>query len=142
VILVDSNLLLYAYDASSPHHSQARPWLERAFGGGESVRLALLSILAFLRISTSPAVFRRPLRPTDAIDIVTSWLELPNVGLAEPTDRHWSLLASLAHGGQARGPLLMDAHLAALATEHGATLCTTDRDFGRFPNLRFTNPLE
>jgi uncharacterized protein len=142
VILVDSNLLLYAYDASSPHHSQARPWLERAFGGEESVRLALLSMLAFLRISTSPAVFRRPLRPTDAIDIVTSWLELPNVGLAEPTDRHWSLLASLAHGGQARGPLLMDAHLVALATEHGATLCTTDRDFGRFPNLRFTNPLE
>jgi uncharacterized protein len=141
VILVDSNLLLYAYDASSPHHSQARPWLERAFGE-ESVRLALLSILAFLRISTSPAVFRRPLRPTDAIDIVSSWLELPNVGLAEPTDRHWSLFASLAHGGQARGPLLMDAHLAALATEHGATLCTTDRDFGRFPNLRFTNPLE
>jgi toxin-antitoxin system PIN domain toxin len=142
VILVDSNLLLYAYDASSPHHSRARPWLERVFGGEESVRLALLSVLAFLRISTSQAVFRRPLRPSDAIAIVTSWLELPTVALAEPTDRHWSLLATLARSGQAQGPLLMDAHLAALATEHGATLCTTDRDFGRFPNLRFTNPLD
>jgi toxin-antitoxin system PIN domain toxin len=141
VILVDANLLLYAYDSSSPQHDRARPWLERAFGGTESVRVALVSLLAFLRISTSRAVFRRPFRPDQAIAIVAGWLELPAVGLAEPTPRHWSLLETLARGGQARGPLLMDAHLAALAIEHGATLCTTDRDFARFPRLRFQNPI-
>jgi toxin-antitoxin system PIN domain toxin len=141
VILVDANLLLYAYDSSGPQHARARPWLESAFGGRESVRLALASILAFLRISTSRAVFRRPFRPGEAIGIVSGWLELPAVGLAEPTPRHWSLLETLARQGPARGPLLMDAHLAALAIEHGATLCTTDRDFARFPKLRIRNPL-
>ncbi len=141
MILVDANLLLYAYDSSSPHHERARKWVEGAFSGTESVRLALVSVLAFLRIATNRAVFRRPLGAGQAIGVVASWLELPTVGLAEPTPRHWSLLEALARSGQARGPLLMDAHLAALAIEHGATLCTTDRDFGRFPKLRFVNPL-
>jgi toxin-antitoxin system PIN domain toxin len=141
VILVDANLLLYAYDSSSTQHKRARRWLESTFAGTESVRLALVSLLAFLRIGTSRAVFRRPFRPEEAIGIVAAWLELPAVGLAEPTPRHWSLLETLARSGQARGPLLMDAHLAALAIEHGATLCTTDRDFARFPKLRIRNPL-
>jgi uncharacterized protein len=141
VILVDANLLLYAYDSSSAQHERARPWLESAFGGTESVKLALASILAFLRISTSRAVFRRPFRPEESIGIVAGWLELPAVGVAEPTPGHWSLLETLARRGQARGPLLMDAHLAALTIEHGATFCTTDRDFARFPKLRLRNPL-
>jgi len=141
VILIDANLLLYAYDSSTSQHKRARPWLENAFSGSESVRLALVSILAFLRISTNRTVFRRPFRPDEAIRITGGWLELPVVGLAEPTPGHWSLLETLARSGQARGPLLMDAHLAALAIEHGATLCTTDRDLARFPKLRFQNPL-
>ena len=141
MILVDANLLLYAYDSSSAQHDRARPWLERALTGTEAVGLALISLLAFLRISTSRAVFRRPLPPADAVAIVSQWLELPGVTVAEPTDRHWTLLAELAQRGQARGPLLMDAHLAALAIEHGATLYTTDRDFARFPGLRARDPL-
>jgi toxin-antitoxin system PIN domain toxin len=141
VILVDANLLLYAYDSSSAHHAKARRWLESTFSGTESVRVALSSVLAFLRITTSRTVFRRPFRPEEAIDIVAGWLELPTVRLAEPTPGHWSLLETVARSGQARGPLLMDAHLAALAIEHGATLCTTDRDFARFPKLRLRNPL-
>jgi toxin-antitoxin system PIN domain toxin len=141
VILVDANLLLYAYDSSSDRHDLARRWLERVLSGEEAVRFGLLSLLAFLRISTNAAVFRRPLSPREAIALVTSWLDVPVAGVAEPTHRHWSVLEQLARAGQARGPLLMDAHLAALAIEHGATLYTTDRDFARFPKLRFADPL-
>jgi uncharacterized protein len=141
LILVDANLLLYAYDSSSDRHEAAKRWLEAVLSGEEAVRFALVSLLAFLRISTNPGVFRRPLSASDAIGLATSWLQVPVAGVAEPTDRHWSVLEGLARGGQARGPLLMDAHLAALAVEHGATLCTTDRDFARFPKLRFTDPL-
>ena len=133
--------MLYAYDASSAQHERARAWLERVFNDTETVRLALISLLAFLRISTNRAVFQRPLAPADAIGIVASWLEVPGVAVAEPTDRHWALVGELASRGQARGPLLMDAHVAALAIEHGATLYTTDRDFTRFPGLRARDPL-
>ncbi|MDP9342556.1 MAG: type II toxin-antitoxin system VapC family toxin [Actinomycetota bacterium] len=141
MILIDANILLYAYDASSPQHKRARVWLEQALSGEDDVRIALLSLLAFLRISTNPAVFERPLQPEDAIEIVRSWLAQPGVGVAEPSGRHWTVLAGLAQAGRARGPLLMDAHLAALAMEHGSMLCTTDRDFARFPQLRFRDPL-
>jgi toxin-antitoxin system PIN domain toxin len=142
LILVDANLLLYAYDSSSARHRPARRWLEDVLSGEDAVRFAPVSLLAFLRISTNAAVFRRPLSARDAIALVTTWLEVPVVGIAEPTDRHWSVVEALAAEGQARGPLLMDAHLAALAIEHGATLCTTDRDFARFSSLRFRDPLE
>lgn len=141
MILVDANLLLFAYDRSSAHHAAARTWLEAAINGNERVALALQVMLAFVRISTHPSVFERPLAPSDAIDIVASWLAQPTVVRADPTDRHWELLADLARRGQARGARLMDAHLAALAIEHGATLMTTDRGFTRFPGLRTRNPL-
>jgi hypothetical protein len=140
VILLDANLLLYAYDARSAAHARARDWLEGTLGS-EEVGLALSTLLAFIRIGTSPAVFERPLTVTDATEIVSAWLERPNVGIVRPTRRHWDLLAELARTGRARGPLLMDAHLAALALEHGATLCTTDRDFTRFQGLRIEDPL-
>lgn len=141
MILVDANLLLYAYDSSSARHRPARGWLEDVLNGAEEVRFALVSLLAFLRISTHPRVFKRPLSVADSVGLVTAWLSLPATGVAEPTARHWAVLERLARSGQARGSLLMDAHLAALAIEHGATLCTTDRDFARFPRLRFSDPL-
>jgi uncharacterized protein len=141
LILVDANLLLYAYDSSSKRHEPARRWFEEALSGGETVRFALVTLLAFLRISTNPAVFRHPLSTSDAIGFVTSWLDMPSCGVADPTDRHWSVLEDLTRAGQARGALLMDAHVAALTIEHGATLFTTDRDFARFPKLHFADPL-
>jgi uncharacterized protein len=141
VILVDANLLLYAYDGSSPFHAKARSWLETTLNSDERVGLGLMPILAFVRIGTNPDVFDRPIRPADATAIVSTWLNRPNVGIATPGDRHWRILADVATRGQARGPRLMDAHLAALAIEHGATLATTDRGFGRFPGLRFVNPI-
>ena len=141
MILVDANVLLYAYDGSSPRHEPARRWVETAFSGDEAVGLPVVTLVAFIRIATNPAVYRRPLSPTRAIEIVQEWLARPNVSVVNPSERHWPLLADLATSGQARGPLVVDAHLAALAIEHGATLATTDRDFARFPGLRSFDPL-
>lgn len=141
MIFVDANLLLYAYDAEHERHAAARAWLERSLQGDEEIRIPLASALAFVRIGSNPAVFRVPLDAAAAVGIVRSWLERPGVELGLPTDRHWETMARLVAEGQARGPLAMDAHLAALAIEHGATLCTTDRDFARFDGLRVTNPI-
>jgi toxin-antitoxin system PIN domain toxin len=142
VILIDANILLYAYDTSSQRFEAARSWLEtRLADQDEPVGFSLLSLLAFLRLSTSRSVFQRPMKVERALDIADSWLEVPHARLVQPTERHWSLLRSLSESGQASGALLMDAHLAALAIEHGALLCSTDRDFSRFPGLRFEDPL-
>jgi toxin-antitoxin system PIN domain toxin len=141
VIVIDANLLLYAYDSESPRHDRARRWLDGVLGEEADVRFALTTILAFIRIGTDHRVFRRPLDPAEAIGIVGTWLSRSNAALAEPTDRHWPIFAELGVSGQARGPGIMDAHIAALAIEHGATLMTTDRDFARFARLRFRDPL-
>ncbi len=141
MIVLDANLLVYAYDASSSRHERARSWLEEALGGDEAVGFPLISLLAFVRVCTNPNLFEDPLTVAEAVGIVPSWLAQPSAGVTEPTDRHWDVLESICAAGQARGPLIMNAHLAALAMEHGATLCTTDRDFARFPGLRFADPL-
>jgi toxin-antitoxin system PIN domain toxin len=140
LILIDANLLLYAYDTSSSYHDRARTWLERTITE-DDVGLAVTTLLAFVRIATAPTVFARPFAVGEAIGIVEEWLALPTVVLVEPTRRHWAMLSEIAVAGQARGPLVMDAHLAALAMEHGAVLCTTDRDFARFDGLRWRDPL-
>ncbi|MGH9315793.1 MAG: TA system VapC family ribonuclease toxin, partial [Thermoanaerobaculia bacterium] len=133
--LLDANILLYAYDRSAKEHDRARSWLEDALSSPRPVRLAWATILAFLRIGTDPRALFEPLTMADATAIVGGWLAQPHVALLEPGDRHWEILQSLLQAGQARSRLVMDAHLAALAIEHGATLCTNDRDFARFPNL-------
>ena len=140
--LVDANLLLYAYDARSPRHARARHWLAGEFSSGRPVRLALITLLAFLRIATDRRVFERPLTPDDACALIESWLQRPNVRLLSPGVRTWQLLARLCDAGQARGAMVMDAHLAALALEHGARIATTDRDFTRFPDLQIVNPID
>lgn len=140
MILVDANVLLYAYDATSPHHEPARVWLEHTLSTEPDVRFGVASLLAFMRIASDPRVYEQPMEPSRAIGIVADMLARPNVALATPDDRHWALLDRVATGGQARGALLMDAHLAALAIEHGATLATTDRDFRRFDGVRTVDP--
>ena len=140
MILIDANVLLYAYDGSEPRHEAASRWLEATIGGEESVGLALTTLLAFVRISTDPRVYEVPMSADQAIAVVQSWLERDNVQMIGPSQAHWTTLAALAVAGQARGPLLMDAHLAALALEHGAVLATVDRDFSRFSGLRTFDP--
>ncbi|MEK7407774.1 MAG: type II toxin-antitoxin system VapC family toxin [Acidobacteriota bacterium] len=142
MILVDANLLLYAYLSMSEHHAAARAWVEKTFSGPRPVRLAWITILAFLRISTNPSLRGRPLRMEEAAEAVREWLSQPAVEILSPGDRHWEILRDLLNTAQVRGPLTSDAHLAALAIEHGATLCTCDRDFTRFAGLRAVNPLE
>jgi toxin-antitoxin system PIN domain toxin len=142
LILIDANLLLYAYHPRVALHAPSREWLESVLSGTELVRFAWVTLWAFLRIGTSPKIFEHPLTVAEAETIVTSWLDRANAGIIEPGDRHWPIVGGLMRDGQTTGPLVMDAALAAIALEHGATLCTTDRDFSRFPGLKWTNPLE
>lgn len=141
MILIDANLLLYAYNPDAEEHEPARQWVESVLSGPSPVRFAWITLLAFLRIATSPRVFTQPLTPEEATAVVASWLEQPSAAVLDAGPQHWTILAGLLVEGQAKGPLVMDAHLAALAIEHGATLCTTDRDFTRFDGLRHVNPL-
>jgi toxin-antitoxin system PIN domain toxin len=142
MILVDANLLLYAYHPKADQHDASRAWLETTMSGSHLVRFAWVTLWAFMRLSTNRRVFERPLSVPEAQGVVSSWLAQPAVGILEPGERHWEILQVLMSGGQTTGPLVMDAALAALAIEHGATLHTTDRDFSRFAGLRYINPLE
>lgn len=142
MILVDANLLLYAYHPRADQHAKSKAWLETALSGPDLVRFAWLTLWAFLRIATHPRVFERPLSTSEAEKAISSWLAQPVAGNLEPGERHWDILRGLVDDGQAVGPLVMDAVLAAIALEHGATVCTTDRDFSRFPGIKWTNPLE
>ena len=141
MILVDANLLIYAYHPRAEQHEQSRAWLEQVLSGPDLVRFAWVTLWAFLRIATSFRVFERPLSISDAEAVISSWLAQPAAGILEPGERHWAILCGLLRQGQATGPLVMDAVLAAIALEHGATICTTDRDFSRFSGVVWTNPL-
>ena len=142
MILSDVNLLLYAHAAGSPFHAAAKRWLEAALNQTTPFALAWATLLSFLRISTNARALQRPFSAVEAGDIVAEWLSRSNVRILVPGEQHWSILRRLIAQGQAVGDLVSDAHLAALAIEHGALLCTTDRDFSRFPGLRWENPLE
>lgn len=141
MILIDASVLLYAYDSSSPRHEAARGWLEDTFSQPEPVGLSWPAIVAFLRITTNSRAMDHPFSLDQACAAVSLWLERPSVTILVPGERHPEILRKLIIEGQAFGPLVMDADLAALAIEHGATLCTTDKDFTRFPGLRTLNPL-
>lgn len=142
MILVDANILLYGYDSAAPEHAKARAWLENVLAKPEPVLFPWQSIHAFVRIATNPRARKTPLTAEEASAIVDEWLSLPNVVTPSPGERHWEILRELLKDSQCRGPLVADAVLAALAIEHGAELCTNDRDFSRFPKLRVVNPLE
>jgi toxin-antitoxin system PIN domain toxin len=141
VILIDTNLWLYAALEELPHHGTARAWLEAALNGSEPIALPWSVILAVVRISTQPRLMTRPLRPEQALDLVDGWLRLPLVEVVEPGPRHWSLLRRLIGEAGTAGNLTADAQLAALAIEHDCTLYSADNDFRRFAGLRFRDPL-
>jgi toxin-antitoxin system PIN domain toxin len=141
VKLVDANVLLYAVDVESSHHEVAKPWLEEQLSGSETFAFAWAVLLAFIRLVTNPRVFESPLSGDAAFDLIDSWLEQPNTTVLHPTDRHSQLLRELLATLGTAGNLTSDAHLAALAVEHGAELCSADADFGRFAGVQWTNPL-
>ena len=139
--LPDLNLLIYAVDEEAARHADARDWLEAVLSGTESVAFAWAVLLGFVRISTNPTIFEQPLGAEEALDYVEGWLDQPVAEVVHPTPRHASLLRELLEPLGTAGNLSSDAHLAALAIEHGAELCSCDTDFARFPGLRWTDPL-
>jgi uncharacterized protein len=141
VIVVDANLLIYSYDSHSRDHAKSRAWVEQAFASSELIGLSWQTICAFLRVVTNRRLpgYRVPL--DEAAQTVEAWLIHPNVQILVPGDQHWPILRKMILEGQASGPLVSDAELAALAIENGAVLYTADRDFARFPALRWKNPL-
>jgi hypothetical protein len=141
VRLVDTNLLLYATDERSPRHKAARAWLERQLSGEDPVAFAWAVLLAFLRVSTSHRVFERPLPSDRAFDVVDRWLAQPCAVIVHPGGRHAALMRQLLSPLGTAANLVSDAHLAALAIEHGAELNSCDNDFSRFSGLRWVNPL-
>jgi toxin-antitoxin system PIN domain toxin len=132
VVVPDANVLLHAVNEGAREHRSANAWLRRALGQGEAVAFAWTVVLAFLRISTHPAVFPRPLSPGEASDVAQGWLDAPPSVPLEPTRRHLALVRGLLGRTGTAGNLVGDAHLAALALEHGATVVSFDRDFERF----------
>jgi toxin-antitoxin system PIN domain toxin len=141
VKLLDVNLLLYAVDETSPCHGRARPWLDQVMSGSETVALPWLTLTAFVRLTTRAAVFVTPLSADAALDYVEQWLLQPCATVVHPTFRHASIMRDLLRAAGTAGNRVSDAHLAALAIEHGATLCSRDADFARFPGLRWEDPL-
>lgn len=141
MILLDANLLLYAVNADAIHHHSAKAWLQKTITDGESVALSWTVVLAFLRVSTRPGLFANPLRVEDALEVMNEWLTQENVVIIHPGPMHWKMLGELLGRVGTAGNLTSDAHLAALAIEHEATLCSTDSDFARFPGLNWKNPL-
>ncbi len=141
MIVVDSNLLLYAYNPRSAFHLKSKAWLEDILSDREPVGLPWLSISAFIRISTHANLSVATLSTQQAVEIVDSWIDQPNVAVLAPGEKHWVHFRRMLAEGQARGPLATDAHLAAITVEYGGVLHSSDRDFARFPGLRWKNPI-
>lgn len=140
MLLVDANVLIYAVNQSAREHDVARDWLRSALAGTEAVALPWAVCLAFLRLSTHAAVFPRPLTAAEASDVLSDWLEAPPVVTIEPTRQHMVLLRGLLKSAGTGGNMVGDAHLAALALEHRATVVSFDRDFARFEGLQLVRP--
>ncbi len=140
MVIVDANVLLCAVDTAAAHHDDALAWLDASLAGGESVGLAWVALLAFLRISTNPAIFATPATVDDAVEQVQSWIGAPAAVVAQPGARHAGLLGALLREAGTAGNLSTDAHLAALAIEHRADIVSYDRDFARFAGVRHRLP--
>lgn len=141
MILPDVNLLVYAHDETSRHHSKARQWWEDQLNGSRMIGLSWVAVLGFIRLLTNPRIFQNPFSPSEILAIIGTWLEQPHVKIIHPSEQHFKILTSLLERIGTAGNLTTDAHLAALAIERGLVLQTTDSDFTRFPGLKWNNPL-
>jgi len=141
MIVPDANLLIYANHPTSSFHPASKIWLETILSSSELVGLPVQSIYAFLRFMTNANVHPSPASFSEATEVVDAWLALPHVRVLYPGDRHWNLLKQLGAGTRASGKFITDVAIATIALEHGGAVHTNDRDFARFPNLRWHNPL-
>jgi len=141
VILVDANLLVYAANRAAPEHERARVWLDARLNGTARVGLPWPSLLAFVRLTTNPLVVSKPVSARAAWTQVREWLTCEPAWIPLPGDEHIALFGELLELEWMTARLVPDAHLAALAMEHGLTCCSTDGDFARFPGLKWENPL-
>ena len=141
MILIDANLLIYAHVNNLPQHFAAKGWLDGCLNASAPVGLPWPSLLGFLRIVTNPRIFERPESIKDAWKQIKEWLECPSAWIPRPAERHVEILEGLIVDLNITANLVPDAHLAALAIEHGLILCSADGDFGRFPNLKWQNPI-
>ena len=141
MILLDANILIYSHVQSFAQHDVARDWLDKQINETTGVGMPWESLLAFLRLVTNARVFERPESITQAWEQVQDWLLCDSVWIPQPTERHVAVLNDLLSQPGVHANLVPDAHLAALAIEHGLTLCSTDGDFARFPVLRWMNPI-
>lgn len=139
-MIVDANVLLYAVDDTSRFHVTARAWLESAMNGVERVGLPWATLMAFQRIITHPRATTNPLAAEQAWTFISDWLDADQAWVPVPGARHREILGTLLVDGDLRGNLVTDAHLAALALEHGVGICSFDSDFARFAGLRWENP--
>ena len=141
MILPDLNLLVYAYNSDAPQHAAARRWWESSLSGSTSIGLPWAVLMGYVRLMTSRAVLLEPLSPAEAVSDIREWLDQPQVQVLVPGPRHLDVFAGLAEAMGTAGRLTTDLHLAALAIENQAELHSNDTDFGRFPGLRWHNPL-
>jgi toxin-antitoxin system PIN domain toxin len=141
MILCDVNVLVYAYRTESPEHARYAAWLAATVASDEAFGLSELVLSGFLRVVTHPRVFARPAPIDHALEFAAALRDQPNALRMDPGDRHWGIFERLCRSAGTKGNLVPDAYLAALAVEHGAELITTDRDFARFPGVRWRHPL-
>ncbi|MFV0318275.1 MAG: TA system VapC family ribonuclease toxin [Microthrixaceae bacterium] len=139
-MIIDANVLLYAVDRESHFHSTAIAWLNDAMNGVERVGFPWVSLMAFQRIITHPRATTNPLSPPAAWSYITDWLDADQAWVPTPGTRHREILGGLLIDGDLHGNLVTDAHLSALAIEHGTAVCSFDSDFARFSGLRWINP--
>lgn len=141
MILIDTNLLLYAVNRAAPEHEAAARWLEARLHGTNRVGLPWESLIGFQRLITNPRILPRPMEPRVAWGIVTEWLATPSAWIPQPTERHLEIVSGLVERYRVTGNLVHDAHLAAIAIQHGLEICSADTDFARFSEVSWRNPL-
>ena len=141
-MLLDANIMIYAWDEDSPHHAAAASFVARAIQGSTRLGLPLQTIAAFIRLTTDARIARHPLTPTEAVSVVHAWLGQPGVWVPETTARSASIFLDLVETESAHGRLVPDAQLAAMAIEHGVPVVSADTDFARFRTVTWINPLD
>jgi uncharacterized protein len=142
MVLFDVNVLVYATNTQAADHRRYRTWFEQLLEGDAAFGVADLVLSAYLRIITHRKIFSKPAKLSDAIAVTERIRTRPNSVLIQPGPRHWSIFVDLCQRANARGNLIPNAYLAALAIESGSEWYTTDHDYARFPNLRWRHPLE